>query len=379
MRVFFDNAATTPLDAEVMKVMTDVTHQAYGNPSSIHFEGRQAKTIIEKARKSIAGMLGVTPGEIFFTSGGTEADNMAITCSVRDLGVKHIITSKIEHHAVLHTVEEMEKQGVHLDYVNLLPDGHIDLSHLEELLSDTSHGKTLVSLMHANNEIGNILDIEKVGEMCKKHNAYFHSDTVQTVGHVPLKLREWGVHFAASAGHKFNGPKGVGFIFINNDVKIRPFISGGAQERNMRGGTENIIGIAGIAKALEIAYAEMDQQHEHISSIRNYVIEKLKEEIPGITFNGDYEGRCSYTVVSANVPPSPAAEMLLFNLDIEGIAASGGSACTSGSSQGSHVLRELHPVEGSAPMRLSFGKYNTRAEVDFFIAKLKEILKLVHA
>ena len=379
MRVFFDNAATTPLDPEVIKAMHDTMQNVYGNPSSIHFEGRQAKTIIEKSRKSVASLLGVTPGEIFFTSGGTEADNMAICCSVRDLGVTRIITSKIEHHAVLHTVEEMAKKGVHVEYLNLHSNGHVDLFQLQSLLADNSKGKTLVSLMHANNEIGNILDIEKVGSLCKEHNAYFHSDTVQTIGHVPLKLKEWGVHFCASAGHKFNGPKGIGFIYISNDVKIGPFINGGAQERNMRGGTENIYGIVGITKALEIAYAEMEEQHEHISSIRNYMFEKLKEEIPGITFNGDYDGRCSYTVLSANVPPSPAAEMLLFNLDIEGIAASGGSACTSGSSQGSHVLRELHPVEGSAPMRLSFGKYNTKAEVDFFIGKLKEILKLVHA
>ena len=376
MRVYFDNAATTPLDPEVLAVMTEVLQNSYGNPSSIHYEGRQAKTIIEKARKSIASLLEVSPGEIFFTSGGTEADNMAIICAVRDLGVKRIITSAIEHHAVLHTVEEMEKNAVVVNYVNLTENGHIDLQHLESLLSDASIGKTLVSLMHSNNEVGNLLDVEAVGALCKKHSAFFHTDTVQTIGHVPLKLKEWGVHFAAAAGHKFNAPKGVGFIFINNDIKVRPFISGGAQERNMRGGTENISGIAAIAKALDICYQEMEVQSKHIQAIKSYFIDKLKEEIPGVVFNGDYNGRSSYTVLNVCFPPSPASEMLLFNLDIEGISASGGSACTSGSSQGSHVLRALNIPDGYAPARFSFGKYNTLEEVDFTISKLKEILKL---
>lgn len=375
-RVFFDNAATTPLDSEVIKVMQDIMQNYYGNPSSIHFEGRQAKTIIEKARKSIATLLGVTPGEIFFTSGGTEADNMALHCSVRDLSIQRVISSKIEHHAVLHSLEELEKNGIHIEFVKLLPNGHIDLNHLEYLLQDTGKGKTMVSLMHANNEIGNILDIERTGALCKEYSATFHSDTVQTVGHIPLKLKEWGVHFTAASAHKFNGPKGIGFIYISNDIKIRPFISGGAQERNMRGGTENIIGIAGMAKALEIAYSEMEEQSKKINAIKMYMAEKLLQEIPGITFNGDYKGRSSYTVLNVSFPPSLAAEMLLFNLDIEGIAASGGSACTSGSSQGSHVLKELPFTEGAAPARFSFGKYNTMEEVDFCLTKLKHILHL---
>lgn len=375
MRVFFDNAATTPLDPEVIKAMYDVMQNVPGNPSSIHQEGRQARTLIEKARKTVASLLGVSPGEIFFTSCGTEADNMALRGAVRDLGVKRIITSRLEHHAVLHTVEDLEEQGIHIEYVRLHNNGHIDLDNLENLLRDTSYGKTLVSLMHANNEIGNILDIDTVGRLCREHGAYFHSDTVQTVGHLPMKLKEWGVHFTAASAHKFNGPKGIGLIYISNDVKVRPFIFGGAQERNMRGGTENIYGIIGLAKALEIAYSEMEQQAEQISNIKNYMIERLQQEIPGISFNGDYNGNCLYTILNVNFS-SPAAEMLLFNLDIESIAASGGSACTSGSSQGSHVLRELPFHEGTAPARFSFGKYNTIEEVDFCISRLKSILQL---
>jgi cysteine desulfurase len=257
-----------------------------------------------------------------------------------------------------------------------MPDGHIDLIHLEKLLADTSFGKTMVSLMHANNEIGNLLDIGRVGVLCKEANAYFHSDTVQTLGHIPLKLKEWGVHFIAASAHKFNGPKGIGFIYINNNIKIKPFISGGAQERNMRGGTENIHGIVGMAKALEIAYSEMEKQSAYISSLKDYMAEKLISDIPGITFNGDYNGRSSYTVLNSNFPPSSSSEMLLFNLDIEGIAASGGSACTSGSDQGSHVLAQLDVPEGCSSVRFSFGKYNTREEIEVCISKLKKILKL---
>lgn len=375
MRVYFDNAATTPLDPEVIKAMHDVMVNYYGNPSSIHQEGRQARTLIEKSRKTVANLLGVTPGEIFFTSGGTESDNMAIHCVAHDLGITNIITSKIEHHAVLHTVESCASEKIKVAYVNLLENGHIDLNHLEQLLSQSPDGTTLVSLMHANNEIGNLLDIEKVGALCKEHKAYFHSDTVQTIGHIPINLKKANVHFCTASAHKFNGPKGVGFIYISNDVKIKPFISGGSQERNMRGGTENIYGIIGLAKALEIAYNEIDEQTAHISGIRQYMIDKLQENFSDIRFNGDYNGQCLYTVLNVAFPPTNASEMLLFNLDIEGVAASGGSACSSGSSQGSHVLQEIPASHGYMPCRFSFGKYNTKEEVDFVIEKLKDILK----
>lgn len=377
MRVYFDNAATTPMDPEVIKAMHEVMINHYGNPSSIHQEGRQSRTLIERARKSVAGLLGVTPGEIFFTSGGTEAHNMAIRNLTLDLGITDIISSRIEHHAVLHTVESCEKLDAKVHYVNLHPDGHIDLAHLQELLASTAGGKVLVSLMHANNEIGNLLDVAKVGALCKEYKAWFHCDMVQTVGHLPLHLKEYGVHIMAASAHKFNGPKGVGFIFLDDSIKISPFIHGGAQERNMRGGTENLYGIVGLAKAMEIAYAEMDEQHKHIQEIKSYMIAQLEENIPGVEFNGDSKSENSlYTVLNVAFPPNPAAEMLLFNLDIEGIAASGGSACSSGSDAGSHVLNQLPIREGYANVRFSFGKYNRKEEVDFVISKLREILKL---
>lgn len=373
-RIYFDNAATTPLDPEVKKIMIEAMDEP-GNPSSIYQEGRQAKTIIEKARKKIASLLNVAPGEIFFTSSGTEADNMAIRCSVADLGVKHIITSRIEHHAVLHSVEYCHHKGIKISYVNLLDNGHIDISHLEQLLEDNKDVKTLVSLMHANNEIGNLLDLEAVGNLAKTYGAYFHTDTVQTIGHIPMDIKKAHIHFLTASGHKFNGPKGIGFIYIDESTKIKPFIYGGAQERNMRGGTENLYGIAGIAKALDIACSEMETQHQHIQHLKDYMIESLVANFPDVRFNGDYNGKSLYTVLNVAFPPSLVADMLLFNLDIEGISASGGSACTSGSDQGSHVLRELPGLEDYSSVRFSFGKYNTVEEVDTVIEALTRILK----
>lgn len=374
-RVYFDNAATTPLDKEVLAAMIPLMENDFGNPSSTHGHGRAVKTHIEEARKNVSKLLNCTPGEIFFTSGGTEADNMAIRKSVECLGVKHIITSPIEHHAVLHTVEELHKEGkVQMHLVNLLPNGHIDLMHLEELLKANTN--VLVSLMHANNELGNLLDIEKVGELCKEHNALFHCDTVQTVGHYHLDLSKLHVHFLACAAHKFNGPKGVGFIYINNSVKLDPYITGGAQERNMRGGTENVYGIIGLAKALEISIRDLAQEQEHIQGLKTYMLERLRATIPGVEFNGDVEGKSLYTVLNTSFPPSPIGEMMLFKLDIAGISASGGSACSSGSNVGSHVLTAIKSDPNRAAVRFSFGKQNTKEEVDFVVEKLQEMLKL---
>jgi cysteine desulfurase len=374
-RVYFDNAATTPLDKEVLAAMVPLMENDFGNPSSTHGHGRAVKTHIEEARKSVSKLLNCTPGELFFTSGGTEADNMAIRKSVECLGVKHIITSAIEHHAVLHTVEELHKEGkVHMHLVNLLPNGHIDLEHLEELLN--SNNNVLVSLMHANNELGNLLDIEKVGELCKAHNALFHCDTVQTVGHYQLDLSKLHIHFLACAAHKFNGPKGVGFIYINNTIKLNPYITGGAQERNMRGGTENVYGIIGLAKALEISIRDLAHEQEHIQGIKTYMLERLRATIPGIEFNGDVEGKSLYTVLNTSFPPSPIGEMMLFKLDIAGISASGGSACSSGSNVGSHVLSAIKSDPKRAAVRFSFGKQNTKEEVDFVVEKLQEMLKV---
>ena len=373
MKVYLDNAATTPIDEKVVEAMLPVLREQFGNPSSIHGYGRQARAVIEKARKQVAGFLNVSPAEIFFTSGGTEADNMAIRCAVNDLGIKHAITSKIEHHAVLHTLEALEKAGaIKLSFVKLTPDGHVDLDSLEELLKNNE--RSLVSLMHANNEIGNLIDLVKLGELCRKHNAIFHSDTVQTMAHYRFDLQTIPVDFITCSAHKFHGPKGIGFLYVNSNVRIKPLIYGGAQERNMRGGTENIYGIVGLAKAMEIALGEVDEHHTHILGLKNYMIEQLERNIPGVEFNGDAKGNSLYTVLNVCFPKTDIAEMLLFNLDIDGIAASGGSACSSGSDQGSHVLRAVQKDIERPSVRFSFSKYNTKEEIDFVVGKLKKLL-----
>jgi cysteine desulfurase len=376
MNIYLDNAATTPMHPEVISVMTQMMQEEYGNPSSTHAHGRIVRTHIEEARKKIAGYLNCTPGEIFFTSGGTEADNMAIRKSISDCGVKHIISSVIEHHAVSHTIEELVKQGlVESHYVNLLPNGHVNLNHLEELLQQYPH--SLVSLMHANNEIGNLLDIQKVGELCHQYEALFHCDTVQTMGHLPFDLNKTNVTFLACGAHKFNGPKGVGFIYINHRTKISSFLTGGSQERNMRGGTENVYGIVGMAKALSLAYDHLPEEHAQIQGVKTYMIEQLKQHIPDVSFNGDATESSLYTVLNVSFPPSPFAEMLLFKLDIAGISASGGSACSSGSSIGSHVLAALNPNPLRPNVRFSFGRQNTKEEIDYVVGKLKEMFNSV--
>jgi cysteine desulfurase len=374
MKVYFDNAATTPIDPEVMEAMLPLMKDNYGNPSSIHSFGRPVRAAIEESRKTVARLLNVSPAEIFFTSGGTEADNMAIQCGIFDNNITHAITCQTEHHAVLHTLEILEKRGIiKLSFVKIDQQGHIDLNHLEELLA--ANPRSFVSLMHANNEIGNLIPIKEVGELCKKHDALFHSDTVQTMGHYRFNLQDLHIHFVTCAAHKFHGPKGVGFLYINKDAKINPLIYGGSQERNMRGGTENVYGIVGLAKALEIADKHLDDHREHILDIKGYMIKGLKEKFPGIKFNGDCEGNCLYTVLNVSFPENKAGELLLFSLDISGIAASGGSACTSGSDVGSHVLRALNADPKRSSVRFSFSKYNTKEEVDYCLAKLSEILK----
>lgn len=374
MKVYFDNAATTPLDKDVLSAMLPVMETHFGNPSSIHGFGRQTRTLIEQSRKASAAAINANPGEIFFTSGGTEADNMAIRCSIHDLGIHHAITTHIEHHAVLHTLEALEKTGViKLSFVNIDDKGNIDLKHLEELLA-TNEQRTLVSLMHANNEIGTLLPLREVGEICKKHNAIFHSDTVQTMGHYKIDVKALNIHFLTCAAHKFHGPKGVGFLYINNDIKISPLIYGGSQERNMRGGTENLYGIVGLAKALEIANKDVEAHQIHVRTLKDYMITELGKTFPAIRFNGETGDMGLYTVLNVSFPPSDKGEMLLFSLDIAGIAASGGSACTSGSNQGSHVLRGIGADTNRPSVRFSFCKYNTKEEVDYVITKLKEIL-----
>ncbi|UTA67991.1 cysteine desulfurase family protein [Emticicia sp. 21SJ11W-3] len=373
-RIYLDNAATTRLDDDVLQAMLPLMTENFGNPSSIHAHGRQVRSAIEKARKTIASLLNASPSEIFFTSGGTEADNTAITCSIDTYQLKHAITSRTEHHAVLHTLEYLAKQGViELSFVKLDDIGRVDLAHLQELLQ--TKPRSLVSLMHGNNEIGNLIDLKKVGEICKQYEAVFHSDTVQTMGHYKHDLQDLPVDFIVGAAHKFHGPKGVGFLYINVNNKIHPFIHGGSQERNMRGGTENVYGIVGMAKALEIAYRDMEEHQTYLKGLKARMIDKLKANIPGVTFNGnsaDVENSL-YTVLNVSFPPSEDNDMLLFNLDIAQISCSGGSACSSGTDVGSHVLGALnvHPDRGN--VRFSFGKYNTPEEIDKVVEVLTDI------
>ncbi len=369
-RIYFDNAATTPLDKEVLEAMMPYLTERFGNPSSIYSFGRETRLAIENARKSVARLLNSHPGEIFFTSGGTESNNTAILSAIRDLDCTHIITSPIEHHAVLHTVAHYASlKTVSFSFVKLLADGHIDLIDLEAQLVGRED-KCLVSLMHANNEIGNLLSMNAVSTLCRKYNAVFHSDCVQTVGHYPIDLGRMDIDFISASGHKFHGPKGVGILYVNSNVQAKPLLYGGGQERNMRAGTENLYGIVGFAKALELTMERYQQDSAYIKNLKAYMIAQLQQHIPGIGFNGDYDGSCLYTVLNTSVPQSAKSEMLLFNLDIHGICVSGGSACSSGASQGSHVIAALKPDDPGVAVRFSFSRNNTMEEVD----KVVEVL-----
>ncbi|RPA67051.1 cysteine desulfurase [Cyclobacteriaceae bacterium YHN15] len=375
MRVYLDNAATTAMDDRVIEAMLPYMKLHYGNPSSVHSHGREVRSAIEKARKKVAELLNASPAEIFFTSGGTEADNTAIVCGIETHGITHAITSPIEHHAVLHTLEECAKKGkVRLSLLDVNEKGQIDLEQLEQLLK--VNPKSFVSLMHANNEIGNINDLNQLGELARAYDAFFHSDTVQTMGHFVHDLKTLPVDAIVAGAHKFHGPKGSGFLYVRKDKKIHPFIYGGAQERNMRGGTENVIGIVGIAKALELAYEDMDGHRKLIESLKKRFIDLLIENIPGVRFNGlSAEMHESlYTVLNVSLPPSEENRgMLMFNLDLNGISVSGGSACSSGATSGSHVLRALgHNPEREA-VRFSFSRFNTLEEIDYTVNKLKEL------
>jgi cysteine desulfurase len=373
-RIYFDNAATTSLDPAVLEAMMPYLTEKFGNPSSIYSYGRETRMAVEQARKSVAKNLGAKPSEIFFTSGGTESSNTILHAAIQDLGCKHIISSPIEHHATLHTVEHLAKlHNIKLSWVNILHNGHIDIDHLEQILN-AHQEKTIVSIMHANNEIGNMIDLYEVGALCKKNNAYFHSDTVQTVGHFSFNLKETPVDFITGAGHKFHGPKGVGILYINENIKINPLVHGGAQERNMRAGTENLYGIVGFAKALELASASYEKDSAYMQSLKQYMHDQLVQNIPGVSFNGDPFGNSLYTLLSTNFPKTDKTDMLLFNLDIHHVCASGGSACSSGAQQGSHVIQALKKEGEFATVRFSFSKNNTRQEIDQVVKILTTLL-----
>ena len=373
--VYLDNAATTPMDDRVIESMLPFMRGQFGNPSSVHSHGREVRTAIEKARKKVAELIHASPSEIFFTSGGTEADNTALVCGIESHGISHAITSPLEHHAVLHTLEMLAKKGqVQLSLLDVNEQGEIDLQQLEELLK--KNPKSMISLMHGNNEIGNLNDLERIGTMARAYDAFFHSDTVQTMGHYAHDLSQLPVDALVAGAHKFHGPKGVGFLYVRKDKKIHPFIHGGAQERNMRGGTENVIGIIGLAKALELSLEELEAHRSHIEKIKGYFIGKLKQDIPGVSFNGcsaDLD-KSLYTVLNVSLPPSESNRgMLLFHLDLEGISASGGSACSSGATVGSHVLRALQHSPERDAVRFSFSRFTTMEEVDYTLAKLKAL------
>lgn len=379
-KVYFDSAATTQLRSEVIRCISEVLKTEYGNPSSTHAYGRSAKSLLENARKEIAKHLNVTAAEIIFTSGGTEADNLILNSCVRDLGVTRIISSKIEHHAVLYAINELrEKYGIEVAYVELDDCGHVDYEHLEQLLSDTSH-KTLVSLMHINNEVGNVLDIKRTALLCEKYNSLFHSDTVQSVGHYEVDFAEIPIHFAAVAAHKFHGPKGAGFAFVRKNSGLKPLIFGGSQERGLRAGTEAVYAIAGMAEALKISYQNLEKERAYITDLKDYFKEKLSAEIPGVKFNGscDDNTRSTYTLLNVCLPiPPEKATMLLFQLDLHGIACSRGSACQSGSSKGSHVLTEILSEDDmmKPSIRFSFSSFNTKEEIDYVVGVLKTFIK----
>ena len=377
MNVYFDNAATTPISKKVLDKMIPYMEDGFGNPSSIHKRGREIKSVIEKSRSKVADILSCEPGEIFFTSGGTEADNMFIINTVLEKKVDTIITSKIEHHAVLHCCDYLNKtQNINIKYVSINDNGEVDLDDLEKIT--TNNKNSLVSLMHGNNEIGNINDLKTISKICEKNNVIFHSDTVQTVGHYAIDLNKINIQGIVGSAHKFHGPKGIGFLYLNNKHKISPFIHGGAQERNMRGGTENVYGIVGLSEALTLAYENMATHKEKIIALKSHMIESLKQKVKGVKFNGlssDLDNSL-YTVLNASIPNVDDQQMFFFNLDINNIAASAGSACSSGSDSGSHVLKEIKTEEGFVNVRFSFSKYNSIEEVDYVINKIVEITNL---
>ena len=375
MKVYLDNAATTPIASEVIEEIQPYLNNYFGNPSSTHAFGRKTKNAIEINRKKIADIIQAKNNEIIFTSGGTEADNMALRCAVFDLNVKRIITTKIEHHAVLHTAECLrDQQNVEVIFLATDHNGNPDLVQLESIVNDKVN--TLVTLMHANNEIGTLLPIKKVASICAKHkHVYFHSDTVQTMGHYSFNLSETPIDFLTCSAHKLHGPKGVGFLYVNQKISLNPLITGGSQERKNRGGTENLYGIVGLGKAMEMAYENLASHQKHIQDLKSFMKEELEKIDQRINFNGETSPEKSlYTVLNVCFPADVCNSMLLFSLDIHGIAASGGSACSSGSNQGSHVLAELPHQENCQSVRFSFSRFNTQEDVEFTIEKIRSII-----
>ena len=377
--IYLDNAATTPVLEEVVDIITQTLSSSFGNPSSIHSQGRKAKSIIENTRKSIAKELGAESKEIIFTSGGTEGDNMILQGAVHGLGIETIITSKIEHHAVLHSVENLEKKAaVTVQYVKVLPDGSPDIDDLERLLQN-DNTKKLVSLIHVNNELGTIIDLETIGNLCRKNNALFHSDTVQSIGHYRFNLQELPIDFLVAAAHKFHGPKGIGFVFIRKETGLKSLLFGGGQERGLRAGTESVHNIVGLGEAFSHAYTNLDDDQSQIAELKSYCIEQLASKIPNLSFNGccDDIKKSTYTILNVRIPmSSDKANLLGFTLDLKGICCSKGSACQAGSETGSHVLNHMLSEKQlqSPSIRLSFSKFNTKKDIDHLVNVLEEYI-----
>ncbi|MBK8566235.1 MAG: cysteine desulfurase [Saprospiraceae bacterium] len=376
MRIYLDNAATTPMLPPVIDAMAKLMQEQYGNPSSIHAEGRAMRAVIEEARKTVAKLIGAGIGEVFFTSGGTESSNMALKCAVRDLAF-NASSARLPSTTACCTPSRLAHQGVKVEMLNVDAQGRIDYEQLESLLQDDGNARTLVSLMHGNNEIGTMTDMQRISQLCESYDAFYHSDTVQTMGHFPVDVSKTKIHFLTGGAHKFHGPKGVGFIYINHMAMLKPYIDGGGQERNMRGGTENAYGIVGLAKALELACANMEEHRLHITELRSYFKARLMDSFEDIQFNGaQKEGDFLYTVLSVSFPPSEKSELLLLHLDIAGVSASGGSACSSGAeAAGSHVLTAINAELGRKTIRFSFSHLNTMEEMDAVVEKLKGVVE----
>ncbi|MCO4813086.1 MAG: cysteine desulfurase [Flavobacteriales bacterium] len=373
MAIYLDNAATTKIAPEVIEAMLPVLRDGFGNPSSTHSFGRKSKAILETSRRSIAKHINANPSEIIFTSGGTEADNIAINSAVSSMGVKRIITTTLEHHAVGHTASAAAKQfGVQVEIVDVDNKGNVDLNKLETMLQ--TNVKTIVSLMHANNEIATLLPLKKVSALCRKYNALFHSDTVQTMGHYQFDMQDLDIDYVTCSAHKIHGPKGIGFLYVNNKVRVEPLIHGGSQERGFRGGTENIYGIVGLAKAMDLAHEDLEGHQKHIQGLKTHLINELKAYFSDVQFHGETSAEKSlYTVINVCFPKTDKSSMLLFTLDLKGIAVSGGSACTSGASVGSHVLRGINADMTRPNARFSFSRYTTMEEIDFAIQQVKVV------
>ncbi|MCO5233458.1 MAG: cysteine desulfurase [Chitinophagales bacterium] len=373
MRVYLDNAATTAIDSEVFDAMIPYFKEFYGNPSSQHSVGRDVKSAIEEARKKIAQLINAQAGDIVFTSGGTESNNTILKAAVRELGVKHIVISAVEHHCVLHTAEYLEQAGeIRLTVIPVDEKGKISIDQLDKVLSE-SNEKTLVSIMHANNETGVMIDIEQIAQVCLHHNALFHSDTVQTFAHYPIDVQSIPIDFLSAAAHKFHGPKGVGFFYMKKSSKVGSLIHGGSQERGWRAGTENVAGIIGMAKAAELAYEHLEAERFQIKNLKSYLIQEIEKAIPHIQFNGAIDDSTSYRVISLSLPPHPMGSLLLFQLDMQGICVSGGSACSSGANIGSHVMAAMNIPAERIPLRCSFSKYNTKSDIDILVEALKNL------